>query len=451
MPAGGKRGAHFPAVSLSRNGVDCDVLVLGAGVAGLAAAEAIARRGYWVRVLEARAGIGGRIRSEWPADWPGPVEFGAEFIHGGSAALKAVLQDAGITTRRVTAGMWWHEAGELRPMPDFWKIVRRVIDRIPVRSRQSFRDFLRTNAAAISAADRRIVAEYIGSFEAGPISRIRAAALRPGHADADVDDWKIEGRYAQVAEALVGSCRCNRTDVRLRTIVTAIRWERGAVTVHSRSAAGGAGETHCARRVVITLPLGVLRAKRVKFIPRLPEKERAIRRLGWGHALRVTALFEPTLWSGGFLPAVLRAGEGRAFGFVNVPGLAIPVWWALNAPRAILTGWAGGAAAQALVRLDSAAIRRAAVRSLAALGGATERDVQAQLVDLRFHNWADDPFALGAYSFAATRAEASGRELAAPVARTLFFAGEATSDEPGTVHGALASGLRAAREALDGL
>jgi monoamine oxidase len=151
------------------------------------------------------------------------------------------------------------------------------------------------------------------------------------------------------------------------------------------------------------------------------------------------------------MPGRLGAGRGCGFGFVNAPGLPIPVWWAPSAPDTILAGWSGGEAARELLHRPRAAVVRAAVRSLAALFGASPATIRRWLVSAVYHPWTDDPFSRGAYSFPAAGFEHAAGELARPVRSTLFFAGEATSAEFGTVHGALESGVRAAREAARAL
>ena len=114
----------------------------------------------------------------------------------------------------------------------------------------------------------------------------------------------------------------------------------------------------------------------------------------------------------------------------------------------MLTGWAGGEAAEALAGLSPEALLEAALASLARLGGAPAEAWRGQLREIHTHDWRADPYSLGAYSYAVAGLEDGPERLARPVADTLFFAGEATSDTLGTVHGALASGLRAANAVL---
>jgi len=142
----------------------------------------------------------------------------------------------------------------------------------------------------------------------------------------------------------------------------------------------------------------------------------------------------------------LGKSSGRDFGFVNAPGLPLPVWWALSPPAPVLTGWAGGDASKRLRHCSPTLVRDAAIKSLALLFGTSREKIKSSLVDWRFHPWSEDPFSLGAYSFPAATIEDAPTQLARPVSSTIFFAGEATAAEYGTVHGALASGVRAGKE-----
>jgi len=422
-----------------------DVIVIGAGVAGLAAAGELARCGRRVLLLEARGRIGGRILTEKPAGWPIPIELGAEFVHGTNPAFAAMLRRLGKKPRPLDSALWWAVDGKLTEVTGFWDQIAELTAQIPRRDLGwSFQTFLERKAGAWSAADRRRARNYVASFNAGPADRIGAHSLRADHGGADNTDGKLPGRYDAVAEALRRRWRADRVDLRLRRIVTEIRWRRGSVEVLHCSPRGRKVTRHTASAVIVTVPLGVLQAKTVRFVPALPRKEALIARLGWGRVVRVLLRFRPDFWRDPLVPAAVRARSGRAFGFLNAPRAPIPVWWALRAPAPILVGWVGGPRANALLRLDRRAILTTAVRSLALALGISERALRSRVVGWRFHDWRADPFTRGAYSYSVAGLEHGPAELAKPVARTIYFAGEATADVLGTVHGAVESGVKAA-------
>ena len=258
--------------------------------------------------------------------------------------------------------------------------------------------------------------------------------------------FEIVGRYDRLISALELALQDEQVKLMLNSPVTQISWQRGQARVQTQSPGGKRTSPHEARAVVITLPLGVLQARRVKFSPPLPQKQALIRKLGWGHVVRIVLCFRTGFWSAPFMPPALGARNGRNFGFVNSPGLPLPVWWALNPPAPILTGWAGGDGSRSLRHQSPAGVRNAALASLAAIFGTTMSKLRPWLADWQCHQWSADPFSLGSYSFPVAGLERGARDLARPVSSTLFFGGEATAKDYGTVHGAFESGIRAAGE-----
>jgi monoamine oxidase len=129
------------------------------------------------------------------------------------------------------------------------------------------------------------------------------------------------------------------------------------------------------------------------------------------------------------------------------------VWWNLHPLRSgTVVGWAGGPAALAL-ESDAGRISEIAVSSLADAFGCDRRTVKRHVLTTFRHDWSRDPFSRGAYSYSAVGGADAGKLLSTPVAGTLFFAGEAADAEGrnGTVHGAIGSGKRAAKQAMRSL
>jgi monoamine oxidase len=426
------------------------IIVIGAGISGLAAAHELSRQGRHVVLLEARERVGGRILTLRSPEWPIPIELGAEFVHGGSPALKAGLRRARVRTRPAPTRIWWQSPDGLELVPDFWQRVERVTDAIPARNRGwSFATFLRRRGRTFSSADRERVRSYVQSFNAAPEARLSAYALRADHAGADTNDRSVIGGYDRLARSWANHWPDGQVDLRLETIVERIRWRTGFVSVETRAARGGRRETFSGRGAILTLPLGVWRAGDVKFDPPLRTKQALVARCGWGQVLRLAVLMRADFWKLPTLPGFLRGGGvDRARGFINTPDAPIPVWWAPRPPMPVLVGWAGGPAADSLIGSSAKELRRAAIASLAGILGCGEKHVSGMVLQCTFHDWSTDPFSRGAYSFTAAGAEGAAEQLAEPLESTLFFAGEATADEPGTVHGALESGRRAAREVL---
>ncbi|MBA4137827.1 MAG: hypothetical protein C0518_10965 [Opitutus sp.] len=431
-----------------------DVIVIGGGVAGLAAANVLAGQGVRVRLIEARGRLGGRIFSHDGPAWGAPMELGAEFIHGGNPEFDEFLTDAGLATRSAEGEMWLFEQGVLRRTPDFWERVARIAAQIPAAARGfSFADFLAAAKHDIPAEDQRLMTHFVEGFNAAPAGNLSAAVLRADHAGAEDPQKRLVKGYNCVVEALRRQLPAGQVEVVLHADVTEVRWEAGAAIVQVRSDGEDVAPLHEARAVIVTVPLGLLKAGALKFTPPLEAKDAAIQRAGWGDVVRFNLRFTPDIWRDEIVPAELRGENGATFAFLNAPGEKIPVWWA-PAPRApVLVGWVGGPAADRVMRESGNELLADAAETLGRIWKADPVEVRQRIVEWRWHNWRSDVFSRGAYSYAAAGAEDAAREIALPVAGTLFFAGEATAEptELGTVHGAFASGLRAAEEVLSAL
>ena len=422
---------------------EAEVVVIGAGVAGLAAALRLAENGVRVAVLEARARAGGRIWSEQAKGWPGAVELGAEFVHGGNEALTRAMRAARIGTAPVAARHWFVDENGRRTAAA-WDRVDAVMRRIGPRFRGSFADWLRAEGGKLSAHDRSLARKFVEGFQGAPVERMSAAMLFEDTKH-DEKQRRPKGGYGPLVAWFLRRLAARQVKIQLRTVVTSVTWSRGQVGVDA------GGVRWVARAAIVTLPLGVLGAREgagaVRFVPRLPVKESLWRELETGHALRVVLRLRGDVWRCGPVPPALRANRGKGFGFVHSLEEFFPVWWA-EAPRPVVVGWTGGPAAKAMAGWPDARIFATARWTLARLLGCDEAVLADAIVDWRLHNWTADPFARGAYSFATAGREDAPALLARAEGNTLCFAGEATGEplELGTVHGALASGERAAEE-----
>ena len=151
------------------------------------------------------------------------------------------------------------------------------------------------------------------------------------------------------------------------------------------------------------------------------------------------------------MPLATTSMDARRVSFISRRAAALPTWWtAYPAIAPQLVGWVGGPAAARLVNQPEHVIIDHALDALADVLGVPRSRIEGALVGTHTHNWHTDPFARGAYSYVTVNGMDAVRTLAAPVADTLFFAGEATNSDghTGTVHGAIATGRRAARELL---
>ncbi|HST51125.1 MAG TPA: NAD(P)/FAD-dependent oxidoreductase [Pyrinomonadaceae bacterium] len=437
-----------------------DVLIVGAGAAGLAAARELGREGLSVTVFEARGRVGGRICTRRIGGGALPVELGAEFVHGRPPELLEIAGRARLTLCDVTDRHWYLRDGVLTKSGELWAELERIMDAMRDAKRdQSFADFLEAYEQKQPLGEAKSVAAlYVQGFHAARAERIGVLGLnRVNEAEDKIEgdkQFRIPQGYDGVVRQLCDEARAHGVEFSLRTVVEEVRWSRHHVEITAESESGPV--RHAATCALVTLPLGVLQARpgekgAVRFDPALPEKSEAIRRLAMGQAVRVVLRFRERFWEGLELPARDGRESLSEFGFIHAPGEALPTWWTqlpLRAP--MLVGWAGGTQAEELATKD-ADVTGFALDSLTRILGVPRTRVEESLEASYTHDWRADPFTRGAYSYVPVGALDAPEQLARAVDDTLFFAGEATNAEGfcGTVHGAVATGLRAAREIVE--
>jgi monoamine oxidase len=237
-----------------------------------------------------------------------------------------------------------------------------------------------------------------------------------------------------------------------------VEWQRGSAKVVVESKFSGR-KTFSAPRLLITVPLGVLqqppvREGAIEFAPIIAQKQSALEKLAMGEVVRITFRFREPFWGSASNIPNARGRDLSQMSFVFSQQKPFPTWWTtLPIRSAILVGWAAGPNAQTLRGRSEEFILQQAIASLSAILGTDIQSLREWLDSWHFHDWQSDPFSRGAYSYVMVGGMDAQKELAAPVVDTLFFAGEATESQGhhATVHGAISSGYRAAREILERL
>lgn len=392
--------------------------MVGAGAAGLACAGAVADLGLSVVVLEARDRVGGRILSLRGHPRDQVVEAGAQVVHGERALTWRVIGAAGLEAQPLPTG------ADLAVVVDGHRHLPADLDAAGLPRPWVAEQELLAGVGAGNGGERGgLLASWLAQVWCADAARLDVAAMARlrASATAGTGDFEVGGGYDLVAASLAGGL-----DVRLGAPVGRVAWAGAAgVTV------GGPAGAWEARAVVVTVPPPVVRAGRIAFDPPLPAaKVAALEGIEVGDAL--TAVLT---WSA---PAPV---SGWAF-VADRPGA---FWRAWAGSPVLVASFKGPevAGARALVADHARVAEVAQVAQVAfpwAAGGEVER---LQVVD-----WGLDAWAGGGFCYPTEGSVEAQRAWAAPLGGRLFFAGDAACGDrhPGTVHGALESGLRAAAD-----
>lgn len=412
------------------------VAVIGAGMAGLAAAGALARAGADVTIYEARARIGGRVVTS--TLWPDlPCDLGASWIHGPNGnPIKKLAKAAGAATVRTSyessAAFAGAEEVDNDIDSDEWtEAARKSAARAP---------------ADISLKEALIALRVLKVKTAADIE-VLAAHVHLAIEHEYGGDWgSLSARYFDMGEEFAGedvlfpqgygalaSYAAKGLTIKSKAKVTRLTPRDKGVTIDFAD-----GQSIRADAAIVTLPLGVLQSGRVAFDQPLARKRQAaIDSLGMGLLNKVFLRFDKKL----DLPAV------DWFEKLDAPRKLFPEWVNLAhvLGKPALLGFNAAASADDLERANDKETVAAATDALRAMFGSRFPAPAASQIT----RWRADPLALGSYSFHAVGAAKSARDdlAGADWDGRIVFAGEACSaDHPSTVHGAWMSGLEAARE-----
>src|SRR5438045_3282414 len=184
-----------------------DVIIIGAGMAGLTAAEQISAKGVSVIVLEARPRVGGRIHTIHRDAAGRPViELGAEFIHGAKNQVWALLEKTALRTDEVPDRHWRIENGRLEERNQFWEELERIFSKIDERGKDmDFETFLQKHTRP-SSEERNLARLYVEGFHAAHANRISVQAIAKSEAAAEgaegTRQFRIAEGYSKVIEFL---------------------------------------------------------------------------------------------------------------------------------------------------------------------------------------------------------------------------------------------------------
>lgn len=418
-----------------------DVIIIGAGAAGIAAGRKLHDAGKDVLLLEARDRIGGRVHTAYDfGDMP--LELGAEFIHGENTVTHDLVKQAGLHTipvDRYGKLRWAQYSRPAVPLADMPAQLRATItglfmhyralpDRAPIPD-VSLGHYLRERGwdeEALKIADVLLAQTCCASLETLSCADL-IREMRADHAG------KLEFRIREgYGELLKWYSRDLNID--LKTAVRDVVWGDDGVNIITTR------EDYHARRCILTVPVSILARGTIRFDPPLSsEKQHAINAFRTEAATKLIYRFREPFWD-------------AELTFMAHTGLASR-WWTPAYGRDGAAVIACYATAEKGRILDEQDENRALTWGLTELNwllgtGTGEHDLRKAAIDSRRVSWAFDAYARGGYAHLPPGEAAARPLLARPEDDRLFFAGEATAYDtnPQTVHGAIESGWRAARE-----
>lgn len=417
-----------------------DVVVVGAGIAGLAAAQTLSEAGVSVMVLEARERNGGRAWTQF--DGETPIEMGASWLHGQNNNPLAELAKS--QAYPLTAPTNWDdqirysdrgdELDEAPALLDQWLVVveqylENYLESEPDASLQMLMDDAQKSGdlgfvdEVLHSAFINYVYEQDWSAEASDLSV---------QAEMDGDDYiggdpMLRHGMQQIVSRLEGGL-----DIRNGHLVQSVSYDGDSATLQVLRTNDAESIAVKTKNVLMTVPLGVLQAGDIQFTPTLPtRKQAAIAAMGMGSLNKVWLKFPRVFWDDVEIVNYTAEDKGRFSSWVNIHKIfAEPYLLAFNTDAQIES-------------LSDAEIIEEAMLTLKSMYGDNIPSPERYFIS----RWRADKFSRGSYSYLRQGGRPEDRKELAKAVGNVFFAGEATHSEyPATVHGAYLSGLREAKK-----
>lgn len=429
-----------------------DVVIVGAGAAGLSCAASLLKQKTDLLVLEARPRIGGRVYSQKSPHHAIPIELGAEFIHAASPLLFHLLNITGHDFYDVQFEQLYLKNRKLVEQKDFWDRLEKVLalakeDR---KADRSMAEFMKAHRRVLTPDMRALLIGYIEGFQGADINLIGEKAFSKSEKNKrDLNgnnDFRPIGAYSEILQGLLKNSSLEKR-ILLKHAVTDILWDKKAAQVTTRLPSGKRRHFY-AKHVVLALPLGVLQGlhpkSRVRIQPEIPEIAKSLAHLHIGHVQRMLFIFQSRFWE--------NLSEDKPICFLRAgPEYYFPTWWTLSPLRApYLIAWQGGPKAKEMSLWSQDQRIDTALKTLSLLTKRSVRFLRKELISVHHHNWSKDPFTMGGYTYTGIQPTQSKETSHREFKKFLWLTGEALSegDGQGTVHGALEHGEETAQKIL---
>ncbi len=387
-------------------------------------------------ILEAQDYVGGRIKTY--EEWGRPVELGAEFMHGDHTVTADIARLLNLDYVNAYEDIKLVNAEgkvlDQEAKNEYFELIDFTISQ--GKYDVSVYDIIEENRGKTDLTIKQLVHMGFADLEGDDTDKLDSGALK-----AAINYEKHNGTNVMLRDGYQEIVRYFSKDlpISLESPVNTIEYQNEDLTKITLAD----GEQITAKKVIITVSLGVLKSNSINFIPSLPtEKQKAIDKLGMGHTMKlflqfkdpheVTDLFHYADGSNGSLQTITN-------------------WWACATDPRVLVGYCGGARSAEVLSLSEDRLIEKVIEDLGKILG---KKIDNDIVDYKISRWDNNPYTLGSYSYHPVHAKMKDRELLAhPIDDIIFWAGEATSanENYATVHGAISSGYRVAEEVRSSL
>jgi monoamine oxidase len=415
-----------------------EVAIIGAGLAGLEAARTLLSHGIDVVIFEATERVGGRARTASAPDAELPIELGPEFVHGNPDETRALIGDPSIEIVETAECHHVRQGNQLVPRDDVWQRFGELLQRADQRSDESAREYM--ERVRMSPDDAEMFGNIVEGFYGADLARIDIASVvedggGAGGNESPSGDYLRKG-YGSVVDSIAAHIPSDK--IQLGCTVESIDWSTKRIKITYKR--NRAHESLVVSRVIVAVPLGVLKANAIDIHPAAYATE--IAALEMGHVTKLVMRLRDPRW---------EAHDRNRLDFVHGALSGFPTYWLRSKGNThLLTAWAGGKHARALHGVTPETLLELALDGFASATG-VDRSALASSLHGRFYHfdYSSHPFTKGAYSYVPVGANDAIEQMSHPCEDRLYFAGEATDvDYEGTVVGALRSGKRAAEQVL---
>jgi monoamine oxidase len=420
-----------------------DVIVIGAGAAGLMAAWELAQTGKLTAIIEARNRVGGRTHTIPDNNFDLPVELGAEFVHGNLELTQMLLKKAGADQYKVSGDIWQNEDDSLDEQSDFIEDYSALNKKFKeLREDISVADFIKDFLTGNEFEEARFTLKnYVEGYYAADTHKASTFALRDELNNSDDEQYRIEGGYIKLANYLQEQCEKQGVQFFLSYPVKEIKWKKDDVEVVCNQ------KSFRSKKVLITVPVGVLQSETIHFSPAITETINAAKKLGFGPVIKTLLQFDEAFWKN---KEFTQGKDLDKLSFIFSKAI-IPTWWTYHPKKvAMLTGWSGGPHAEKIKDFSNEEILLNALQSLSEIFSIDKTLLQQKLKEWHIANWVNDPYSCGGYSYDVVNGSKFKQIIKQPIENTIFFAGEGLVDGPeiGTVEAALKSGRETAHQLI---